>query len=40
MKTQKEIKQISRLKTMKEMESHSPLVVQSLNEQIERLESK
>lgn len=40
MKTQKEIKQLKRLKTMKEMEIHRPLVVKSLNEQIERLESK
>lgn len=40
MKTQKEIKQLKRLKTMKQMESHRPLVVMSLNKQIEKLESK
>ena len=38
MKTQKEIKQLKRLKTIKEMESHRPLVVKSLNEQIEAKE--
>lgn len=40
MKTQKEIKQLKRLKTMKQMENHRPLVVKSLEEQIERLEAK
>ncbi len=37
MKTQKEIKQLKRLKTMNNIEKHRPLVVKSLNEQIKRL---
>ena len=40
MKTQKEIKQLKRLKIMRQLEAHRPLVVKSLDKQIKRLESK
>ena len=40
MLTNRELKQLNRLKKMKVLESHRPLVVKSLNDQIKRISRK